>query len=135
AAPLAVDRAVDARRPDVASHEVHVDAADAAVVREVRLDDGIPVHDALGACARRSSLRFADLVADHGARQGGSRAYPRRYSAFSRIGARGRPREWSRISDVLQLPEPPHDALRAEAEAGVGHASVAAQVEVPLVGR
>src|SRR5688572_9898993 len=42
-------------------------------------------------------------------------------------------RERRRVPDVVQLADPHDDALDAEAEAGVGHAAVAAQVEVPLV--
>src|SRR5262245_50531233 len=46
-----------------------------------------------------------------------------------------RPREWDHVADVLDAGRVDDRALEAEAEAGVGHGAVAAQVAVPVVVR
>src|SRR5450755_3419612 len=43
-----------------------------------------------------------------------------------------RAREWNRFSYMLQPADPSHHAFNAHAEAAVRHASVLAQIEIPL---
>ena len=51
-----------------------------------------------------------------------------------RVDPMQRARERNRLAHVLQAADPAHHPLDAHAEARVGHAAVAPQVEIPLEG-
>src|SRR2546423_12995812 len=58
----------------------------------------------------------------------------RAQNASSRVHAINHAREGNHLPDVLCAANPGYGALEAQTKAGVGHAAVAAQIQIPLEG-